>query len=122
MQPTIGHGKICYLEIPTANVERSAKFFETVFGWSIRKRGDGAKSFDDGVGQVSGAWRLDRKPQATPGFLIHIMVDDLEAILKTIPAHGGEITQPVGADAPEITAQFHDPDGNVFGLYQERRQ
>jgi hypothetical protein len=27
--------------------------------------------------------------------------------------------QPIGADAPEITARFRDPAGNVIGLYQE---
>jgi hypothetical protein len=27
----------------------------------------------------------------------------------------------VGADAPEITARFRDPAGNIIGLYQELR-
>jgi hypothetical protein len=27
--------------------------------------------------------------------------------------------QPIGGDAPEITARFTDPAGNIFGLYQE---
>ena len=27
--------------------------------------------------------------------------------------------QPIGADAPEITARFRDPAGNVIGLYQD---
>ena len=27
--------------------------------------------------------------------------------------------QPIGADAPEVTARFRDPAGNVIGLYQE---
>ena len=31
----------------------------------------------------------------------------------------GEIVQPIGADAPEITARFRDPAGNVIGLYQQ---
>ena len=34
-------------------------------------------------------------------------------------ANGGEIVQPIGADAPEITEPFRDPSGNVLGLYQE---
>jgi catechol 2,3-dioxygenase-like lactoylglutathione lyase family enzyme len=25
-----------------------------------------------------------------------------------------------GADAPEITARFRDPGGNIIGLYQQR--
>ncbi len=33
---------------------------------------------------------------------------------------GGEVVQPIGADAPEITARFRDPGGNVLGIYQDR--
>ena len=28
----------------------------------------------------------------------------------------------IGGDAPEITARFRDPGGNVIGLYQEPAQ
>jgi predicted enzyme related to lactoylglutathione lyase len=47
------------------------------------------------------------------------MVDSVAASLDAIVAHGGEIVQPIGGDAPEITARFLDPGGNVIGLYQE---
>ena len=47
------------------------------------------------------------------------MVDSVAATLDVIAANGGEIVQPIGADAPEITARFRDPAGNVIGLYQE---
>jgi hypothetical protein len=39
--------------------------------------------------------------------------------MTAVTEHGGVIVQPVGADAPEITARFTDPFGNLFGLYQE---
>jgi len=42
------------------------------------------------------------------------------ATLDAILANGGEIVQPNGGDAPEITARFRDPGGNVIGLYQQR--
>ena len=47
MPPTIANGKICYIEMPSADIARSADFYRKVFGWNIRKRGDGATSFDD---------------------------------------------------------------------------
>ena len=47
------------------------------------------------------------------------MVDSVEATADAVVANGGEIVQPIGADAPEITARFRDPAGNVIGLYQE---
>ena len=111
-------GKICYIEMPTTDVSRSADFYAKVFGWHIRRRGDGATAFDDTTGQVSGAWRLDRSPSSQPGLLIYIMVDSVAAACDAVVATGGEVVQPIGADAPEITARFRDPGGNILGLYQ----
>ena len=119
MTPTLGNGKICYVEMPARDVQRSAEFYERVFGWKIRKRGDGALAFDDGVGEVSGTWVTGRPPSTTPGLLIYIMVDSVAATIDAVIAHGGELVQPIGADAPEITARFRDPAGNVVGLYQQ---
>jgi len=119
MPPTLGNGKICYLEIPATDIARSAEFYKRVFGWNIRQSGHGRTAFDDGVNEVSGAWVLGRAPSATPGLLVYIMVDSVEATVKTIVANGGEIVQPVGGDAPEITARFRDPAGNVIGIFQQ---
>jgi predicted enzyme related to lactoylglutathione lyase len=118
-KPTIGNGKICYLEIPAQDIERSVKFYETVFGWNIRRRGDGNFAFDDGVSEVSGTWVKGRAPSNAPGILIYIMVDSVGETIEKIEANGCEIVQPIGGDAPEITARFRDPGGNVLGLYQE---
>jgi predicted enzyme related to lactoylglutathione lyase len=120
MPPTFGNGKICYIQIPATDIARSSEFYQRVFGWNIRKRGDGSVSFDDGVGEVSGAWELGLPPATTPGFVISVMVDSVSATLEAIVANGGEIVQPIGADAPEITATFRDPAGNVIGLYEHR--
>jgi predicted enzyme related to lactoylglutathione lyase len=119
MPPTIGNGKICYIDIPATDIARSAEFYHRVFGWNIRKRGDGATSFDDGVGQVSGTWSIGRPPASQPGFIIYIMVDSVAAAVDAAVANGGELVQAIGADAPEITARVRDPGGNVIGLYQE---
>jgi len=113
------NGKICYIEMPTTDVARSADFYSRVFGWRTRKRGDGAVAFDDTTGEVSGTWVKGRPPSVQPGLLVYIMVDDAAAMIDKIVAAGGEIVQPIGADAPEITARFRDPGGNVLGLYQE---
>lgn len=117
-EPTYGDGKICYIELPAEDVERSSAFYKAVFDWHVRTRGDGALAFDDGVGEVSGTWTKGRKPATEPGLLVYIMVDDMEKTIAKVIAHGGTIVQPVGADAPEITARFADPAGNILGLYQ----
>jgi predicted enzyme related to lactoylglutathione lyase len=116
--PTFGNGKICYVEIPALDIKRSAAFYAAVFGWQTRQRDDGSIAFDDGVGEVSGTWVLGRKAATEARLLIHIMVDDAAATIDAIVANGGKLVQPIGRDAPEITARFSDPAGNIVGLYQ----
>ena len=50
--------------------------------------------------------------------LVYILVESVAATVERVVAQGGEIVQPIGTDAPEITARFRDPAGNVLGLYQ----
>ncbi len=119
MPPTLANGKICYIEMPATDIARSAEFYKRVFGWKIRKRGDGHIAFDDTTGEVSGTWILGRPPALAPGLLVYVMVDSVAATVDLIVANGGEIVQSIGADAPEITARFRDPGGNVVGLYQQ---
>ena len=118
--PTLRNGKICYLEMPASDIKTSANFYKEVFDWNTRTRGDGAIAFDDTVGEVSGTWVLGRKPMNEVGLLVYIMVDSVAATIDAVVANGGKIVQSIGADAPEITARFSDPAGNVLGLYQER--
>ena len=119
MTPTFANGKICYIEIPATDIARSADFYGAVFGWKIRQSTDGRTAFDDGVGEVSGAFVVGRPPASHPGLMVYVMVDNAAATIDAIVSHGGEIVQPIGADAPEITARFRDPGGNVIGLYQQ---
>jgi uncharacterized protein len=119
MPPTPKNGKICYIEMPARDIAASSKFYQNVFNWNVRTRGNGSIAFDDTTGQVSGSWVLNRPPLDQPGLLLYVMVDDIQATIDLINKNGGEIVQPVGADHPEITARFRDPGGNVIGLYQE---
>ena len=116
------NGKICYVEIPATDIERSSRFYAGVFGWQVRHRSDGHLAFDDTTGEVSGSWVTGRPPSTEPGLLLYIMVDSVAATIDSVIAEGGEIVQPVGGDAPEITARFRDPGGNVVGLYEEPAQ
>jgi predicted enzyme related to lactoylglutathione lyase len=117
-RPTMGNGKVCYIEIPAVDIDRSVSFYKDIFGWKTRKRGDGHIAFDDAVGEVSGTWVTGRKPMKEVGLLVYIMVDDIKVAIDSVVKHGGKIVQPLGMDAPELTARFSDPAGNVFGLYQ----
>jgi len=116
-------GKICYLEIPAADIDLSAGFYAAVFGWKIRVRGDGSRSFDDTTGAVSGSWVLGRPPSREAGVLTHVMVDSIAATLQKVTTAGGQVVTPLTPLGPtgEAFATFRDPAGNLFGLYQEGR-
>ena len=116
--PTLATGKICYLEIPAADVERSSRFYRDAFGWELRTRGDGAIAFDDAVKEVSGSWVTGRPPSAEPGIMVHIMVADLEAALAAVRAAGGEVLNEDAAPGERV-GHVRDPAGNVIGIYQQ---
>jgi uncharacterized protein len=119
MSPPNTNGKICYVELPATDVAQSSAFYQRTFGWNVRTRTDGSVAFDDTTGQVSGSWVIGRPPASAPGILFYIMVDSVEASVAAVIKNGGEIVQKIGMDAPEITARFRDPGGNIIGLYQE---
>jgi len=117
--PTLATGKICYLEIPATDIDRSVDFYRRAFGWHIRRRDDGSVAFDDTVGEVSGTWVLDRPPSAEPGLLVYVMVADAAAAVEGVLGAGGEIVVPVDPASREQFATFRDPAGNVLGIYQQ---
>lgn len=112
-------GKICYLELPAVDPAASADFYAAVFGWPMRRRGDGALAFDDTVGGVSGTFVTERKPAGDPGAVLYVMVADLEETRARVLQAGGRIVRESPPDSPEVFAWFADPVGNVLGLYQQ---
>lgn len=114
---TAKDGKVCYIEMPAKDVQASAEFYQRAFGWTIRRRGDGAIAFDDTTGEVSGAFVENRIPM-TPGLVFYIMVDSLEDAIRKVEANGGWVVQNP-AHETELIAWVRDPGGNVVGIYQE---
>jgi uncharacterized protein len=114
-------GKISYVQIPAADVDRCADFYESVFGWNIRRRDGGQIAFDDTSGEVSGAWMKDRPPSSEPGLLLYINVESVEEGLTKIVEAGGEVVTPHTPQGEgEAFATFRDPAGNVLGIFHER--
>lgn len=87
--PTDGNGKICYIELPSRDIDESSSFYKNVSGWEIRTRDDGSVAFDAAVNEVSGAWRKDRSPSTELGLLVQIMVDNMQATIKRVVENSG---------------------------------
>src|ERR1700736_1616199 len=118
-EPRYRTGKICYIEIPSTDVQQSAEFYRRAFGWQTRQRGDGSTAFNDTVNEVSGTWVLGRKPATEPGLMLYIMVGNAASAFQAIVSAGGEIVHQSGPGAREVVATFRDPAGNLIGIYQQ---
>jgi predicted enzyme related to lactoylglutathione lyase len=118
MPPT--PGKISYVQIPAVDFGRCADFYETVFGWNIRRRDGGQIAFDDTSGEVSGTWVSDRPPSSEPGLVLYINVESVQQGLEKIVEAGGEVVTPLTPQGEgEAFATFRDPAGNVLGIFHE---
>ena len=123
MPPTLANGKICYIEMPTTDIARSAEFYQRVFGWNVRKRGDGRTAFDDTVGEVSGAWVTGRPPATNPGLLFYVMVDDVDqALTKAVSLGGKKLIGPLPLPNGTYFGWFADLEGNTIGVYAEGKK
>ena len=111
-------GKLYYIEIPALDVPTSAAFYRTVFGWTVRQRGDGSTAFDDGAGAVSGVWTTERSPADDPGFRLYISVENAAASARHIEEAGGTIVAPPDMTVVDIVGYFRDPAGNLVGIHQ----
>jgi len=117
MAPKRVNGQVGYIEIPAIDIQRSADFYAKIFGWKITKRADGSTAFEDATGYVRGTWVVGRPPTTEPGLLVFILVDDVAATIDAIVREGGDVIRSIGEETPEV-GRFHDPAGNVFGLFQ----
>ena len=107
------HGQVCYLQIPALEPTESAVFYEKIFGWHIERP---YPSFE--APGLIGQWVNDRAPARDAGVLIWINVDDIDEILKSVSASGGEVIEPPSPDGPRWLATIRDPAGNVLGIVQ----
>lgn len=115
-------GGLSYLHLPARSVEESrtsARFYAAVLGWSIRDE-DGNPQFEDGTGDVAGAWVTHRSPSPNAGMLIYVYVDDVAATLDLVSQHGGSVSTPVFPEGDLFVATFLDPGSNEMGLWQQQ--
>lgn len=114
-------GRLNWLEIPAADVEESARFYEAVFGWTLDRTQDpDYPMFTDSSGGVGGAFVTWREP-TEDGILPYVAVPDIDATLRTIGENGGSTIKektPI-VEGKDWFAVARDPAGNALGLYQE---
>ena len=117
-QPKARTGKLGYLEIPAADVTRSAEFYHQVFGWTMSVATDDSACFDDPVRGVSGTFVTGRTPAAAPRLGLYLTVPDMSTALAAVNQAGGAVQDLRHSATGDLIATFRDPADNILGLYQ----
>ncbi|HQW43021.1 MAG: VOC family protein [Chitinophagaceae bacterium] len=119
---------ISWFEIPTTDIDRAQKFYETIFGISLAPMdmpGMKMRMFPldnpmEGIGGTlvdSGGFH---KPSATEGPLIYLNGNpDVQNVLGKVEAAGGKVTVPKTEISPEYgyMGVFIDTEGNRIALH-----
>ncbi|MBP6232689.1 MAG: VOC family protein [Chitinophagaceae bacterium] len=119
---------ISWFEIPTTDIDRAQKFYETIFGISMAPMdmpGMKMRMFPldnpmEGIGGTlvdSGGFH---KPSATEGPLIYLNGNpDVQNVLGKVEAAGGKVTVPKTEISPEYgyMGVFIDTEGNRIALH-----
>jgi len=110
-------GTFCFAELHTPEPERSARFYGTLLGWSVRDVADGYWMFHIGGTDVVGM----RRAAAEPRWVSYVHVDSVDSTVARAQALGATVVAP-GFDTPGVarTALLGDREGAVIGLWEPR--
>lgn len=117
-----------WIEIRTSNIETTAAFYESVFGWKITEKetADGLAVWIFDTGDQPRIQNLRRggiwlRPAGEHlGVVVYIVVDEIETALKQVTEFGGKPVSPKISVGAGYAAYFEDPNGNLLGLYQDK--
>jgi predicted enzyme related to lactoylglutathione lyase len=109
-------GGISYLRIPAQDPQRSAAFYEAVFGWTIRSDREDP-SFEDGSGHVIGHFVEELPVAGEAGVRPYIFVESIDVTLDKVVAEGGQV-ETAYPEGDLWVATFRDPSGNMLGVWQ----
>ena len=118
-----------WVEIKTRDIERTATFYENLFGWRIIEKdtADGCAVWIFDTGGEPRVENLRRggfwlRPAGEPlGIVVYVEVDDLDATLRKVRELGGRVVTPKTPQGPNFRATFTDPSGNLLALWQEKK-
>jgi len=119
---------VSWFEIPTQDIDRATKFYETIFKVSlipldVQQLKMRMFPLENPMGGVGGALCYNQefyRPSATDGPLIYLNGNpDVQNILDRIEAAGGKIVVPKTQISPEYgyMAVFIDSEGNRVALH-----
>jgi len=113
------HHRIHYIEFTTADIERTKKFYASVFGWSFQDWGPEYIAIQ-GAGIAGGFAKGEPNPaQCKSAPLVILYSNNLKASEEAIMAAGGSIVVPTFEFPGGRRFHFSDGIGNVLAVWSE---
>lgn len=115
---------ISWFEIPTIDIQRATKFYETIFDIKFKTWENNESLmavFPSGEGMIGGALVQEKVMKTSKnGNMIYLNADpDLQIVVDKLERAGGELLTPkmqISADNG-FMAYFRDTEGNTIGLH-----
>ena len=117
-------GKIGWIDMTVDDADRVRDFYKAVVGWdsesvSMGDYSDYSMMMPANTEAVSGICHARGSNADLPsGWLIYIVVEDVEASAATCTENGGEIIIPIKGLAGGRFCVIRDPAGSTAALYQ----
>ncbi len=113
------HEKINYIELPSANMQQTKKFFKQVFDWSFEDYGPQYMAFSN-AGIDGGFFKSKLKSSIENGAaLIVLYSEDIRTTEKNIITAGGIIIKPAFNFHGGRRFHFSEPAGNEFAVWTD---
>lgn len=114
---------ICHIEIPAADLEQTATFYETVFGWKVQRNVPHEEYWFFDSGNLAGGFERQDEVH-NKGIAMYIRTDDVDATLSSIAKAGGVIEEQKTALPNDFgfVGRFTDPTGNRLGLWSPAKE
>jgi len=108
-----------HIEIPTTNVEKTKKFFGSVFGWTFTYVPEIDYTLIHTGKHPNGGFEIVKRLPKKGQVNIYIETEDIDTLLKTIrKAHGKVLMKKTPVGSMGWRAQFATPDGVELCLWQ----
>ena len=122
---------IMHFEIPAEDLEKLKSFYENLFGWRIKKTGDmdyymihTVETDEKGVAKepgINGGMMKKKSPQQ--GQVNYIWVESVDEYAKKAQELGGRVLMEK-QEVPQMGwfMIVSDPEGNVFGIWEDAKR
>lgn len=108
--------ELAYVELPVPDSEASARFFETVFGWTLTRFGP---TYAGTMGEPADLGLQGDADEAPAAPLPGIRVIDLDGALAAVQAAGGQVTRSIFDYPGGRRFQFREPGGNEMAVFAD---